>query len=410
MLHSYKARGLKPPKAEARSKLAVPSAFGFRHLDFPRHSSFLIRHSLAGHTLIEMIGVVAVLVILALALTPVVIRRMDRAAWSKEVTDMAAISNALVLQALRNYSIPSETGWAAAAAKWTERPVSQISTNNRRFARLFLYESGGWLASKVPYTQTTNGTGTNVPLKIRIVLVSTIAKALPYTNGAIDSANFNSVWNATNYTKPSFFSSWKGKGDDLVIQRINLDSMFHRLILINRDGTNSPAAFSINSTNVLSATNSVLGWSSFPPNSQSIWSSYYLDGTVVGLCANTVPGYRFVLNGDLSYVFDANLWRAQLAGGGTDNSAVAQTFANQAGTFLATANYSGSHQGADTQGVLSAFYTFMYAYSIWANKCPHFQYTGNSAQAVEFKILDVMGQQGNSGIIYTATGTGGLLK
>src|SRR6266571_3119670 len=50
-----------------------------------------------GYTLIEMIGVVAVLVILGLALAPVIIRRVDRAARTKEVNDMAAISNALVL-------------------------------------------------------------------------------------------------------------------------------------------------------------------------------------------------------------------------------------------------------------------------------------------------------------------------
>src|SRR6266568_3201747 len=62
-----------------------------------------------GHTLIEFIGVLAVLAILALALTPVVIRRMDSAAWTKEVNDMTAISNALVLQTLKNYSIPDAT-------------------------------------------------------------------------------------------------------------------------------------------------------------------------------------------------------------------------------------------------------------------------------------------------------------
>src|SRR5437870_4070540 len=108
----------------------------------------------AGHTLIELIGVAAVLVILGLALVPVVVRRIDRAAWTKEVNDTLAISNALVLQALRNYSIPdattnTATGWAAAVANWTSRPVSQIATNNRGFARLFLYESGGWLATNL---------------------------------------------------------------------------------------------------------------------------------------------------------------------------------------------------------------------------------------------------------------------
>src|SRR6266436_2349719 len=44
-----------------------------------------------GHTLIEFIGVAAVLAVLAAALVPVVIRRMDQAAWTKEVNNLGAI-------------------------------------------------------------------------------------------------------------------------------------------------------------------------------------------------------------------------------------------------------------------------------------------------------------------------------
>ncbi len=355
-----------------------------------------------GHTLIEFIGVLAVLAILALALTPVVIRRMDSAAWTKEVNDMTAISNALVLQILRSNSIPNETSWAASAANWAMRPVSQISTNNRRYARLFLYDSGGWMtnaSSGSGYTQTN--TGTIVPSNARLLLVSTIATALPSTNGPLSTANFNTIWDATLYSKPTFFSTWNGKGDDLVIQRLRLDPTFHRLILANRDASGA-AAFSINSTNPVNRLS--------VPNSGTGWSSYYLDGTVVGLWSNTVPTYRFVLTSDISFTFESGTWRAQLTGGGKDNSATAQSFANQATTFLATANYAGSHQGADTQGALSSFYTFMYAYTLWANKCPHFQYTGSQLQAIEFQILDAMGSGGNAGIINNATGSGGLLK
>jgi len=347
-----------------------------------------------------MIAVVAILLVLAAAITPVVIRRMDRAAWTKEVIDLGAISNALVLQTLKNYSIPDattnvSTGWAPAAAKWTIRPTSQISTNNRGYARLFLYESGGWIAGNVPFTQTAGGTGANVPSSTRIAIVSTIARALPYTNGAIGSANFSSVWNAAQYTKPSFFSSWTGKGDDLIIQRVNLDSLFHRLILVNRDPTPSPAAYSINSTNTQLLTN--------------LTSSYYLDGTVVGLCSYAVPIYRFALTSDISFTFESGSWHAQLTGGGKDNSATAQSFANQALTFIGTASTPGSHQGADTQGLVSGFYSFMYAYTVWADKCPHFAWTGNSVQAVDYLILDALAK--NNGIIDGAAGSqNGLIK
>src|SRR5258708_4837974 len=147
-----------------------------------------------GHTLIEMVAVVAILVILAAAITPVVIQRIDRAAWTKEVNDLGAISNALALQIVRNAAVPNQANWAATTADWIMRPVSQISTNNRGFARLFLYDAGGWMSGNAPYAQTTNGTGGTAPSSARIAIVSTIARALPYTNGPISTANFDSIW------------------------------------------------------------------------------------------------------------------------------------------------------------------------------------------------------------------------
>ena len=352
-----------------------------------------------GHTLIEMIAVVAVLAILALALTPVVIRRIDRAAWTKEVNDIGSISNALVLQALRNYSIPNETGWAAAAANWTARPVSQISTNNRGFARLFFYESSGWLASQAPYAQTANGTGTNAPLNARMAIVSTIARALPYSNGGINSANFSSIWNAANYTKPSFLSSWTGKGDDLVIQRINLDPLFRHLILTTRD-TSTAAGYSVNSSSVHSAV----------PNTPTGLDSYYLDGTAIGLWVGATLTNTFLLKGDTSFTFDQGMWRSGLSGGGKDNSTPATNFSYQAKLFINTDNVPGGQQGATAQSLLSAFYSFLYGYTIWANECPHFKSSASSpGQQTDYQLLDGLGA--NSAIIDAAAGKqNGLLK
>jgi len=51
----------------------------------------------------------------------------------------------------------------------------------------------------------------------------------------------------------------------------------------------------------------------------------------------------------------------------------------------------------------------MYAYTVWADKCPHFAYTGNSVQAVDFLILDALAK--NNGIIDGAAGSqNGLIK
>jgi hypothetical protein len=361
--------------------------------------------------LTELIGVLAILGILAGILIPTVVRRADRAAWIKEVNDMGAISNAMTLQILCDYSIPDPAGWAIPVANWTKRPVSQVSTNNRRFARLFFYDQGGWMTNTA-FTQTNIGTGAVVPLNARIAIVSTIAKALPYTNGPLSTANFNSIWNATQGTKPSFFSGWTGNPDDLIIQRITLDPLFHRLILSNRDknGTVTPA-FSINSTNTnpnarTNVTTAAAGW-----------SSYYLDGSTVCLWAGGTLTNRFVLTRDTSLTFEAGQWGGQPSGSGEDNSQTSQNFVNVAKAFISTAAIPGAHSGSDTQGALSAFYTFMYAYTLWANGCPHFQYTSSSIKnSLDWTILDSLGHNGvggaNGSIINGTTGTsgGGLLQ
>src|SRR5437899_5098012 len=72
------------------------SDFGFRNSDFRRR---------AGWTLIESIAVMAVLAILAALVAPSVIKRVDRAAWTKETADLNAIGDALTQSILRTKSV-----------------------------------------------------------------------------------------------------------------------------------------------------------------------------------------------------------------------------------------------------------------------------------------------------------------
>src|SRR5256885_14475239 len=87
----------------------------------------------AGRSLIEMIAVMAILVILAAAATPVVIRRIDQAARTREINDLDAIGKALTFQILRSNTIPGATTWATNAASWMGLPVSAINQNPRRY-------------------------------------------------------------------------------------------------------------------------------------------------------------------------------------------------------------------------------------------------------------------------------------
>jgi hypothetical protein len=355
-----------------------------------------------------LIGVAAVLVILGAAILPVVIRRMDQAARTKEAIDTTAISNAIILQVLRSNTIPNDSSWVSAAANWSSRPMSQIQTNDRSRSRLFFYDWGGWMSNASiggGFVQGPSGTTTSPSSYggARMVIVSSIARSYAASSGGLPTSDFNTIWNAQPYTLPAYLTG-QGRGEDCVIQRISLDSMFHHLILANRDPS-TIAAYSIKSTALSDAVTVA--------NNASGLNSYFLDGTSVGLWAGTngvatnMVG-RFILSRDTSLAFEAGTWANQLSGSGTDNSGTAQAFALTAATFVSTAAIPGQHQGADVQGTLSSFYSFMFAYSLWANKCPHFPYTGNNGQAsADWQILNTLGQNGSAGIINGATGSGG---
>jgi hypothetical protein len=359
-----------------------------------------------GFSLIEFIGVMAVVAVLATAMAPVFVKRIDRDVWNQEVRELNVISNALVMQILRSNNIPSETTWSALVTNWLTRPASLVSTNTRRNARLFLYDQGAWLNANVPWTQLPSTVLSPAPVGARIALVGSIGPSLPNNNGPITTANFNSIWNAAQGTVPSYLTGlgWAGTADDLVIQRVSIDQLFHHLILTTRDNP-SAARYSINTTASSTAV----------PTTAAGLDSYYLHGTTVGLWDSNGSGLTnsFLLTGDASFTFDGGMWQAQLTGGSKNNTSIATNFAAQAAIFVKTSFPPKAASGTSAQSLLSAFYGFMYGYTIWANECPHFQSpaSGQGVQQADYQFLNYLaGGTGNGGLIDATAGVNGLLS
>lgn len=333
--------------------------------------------SRAGLTLIEMIGVVAILAIVTAAVTPVAVRRMDIAARTKEYSDLTAISNALTTYIVRSNSVPGTNGtaWAAAVAGWLNQPVTNITTNPRRFQRLFMLDPTSTLL--LPYNQTGNN-GTSAPVNMRVMIVSSIAR----TN-VPPSINFSETWNWNNVlsptVKPASWSTFPGNGDDVCIQRINLSQMFYQLILVDRD-QNTPGG----------ATNAPFNINGYtPPTIISnlafggiIWNNYYLAGTAVGLWATNNYGTNalqttFILNQNSSFVFENGTWNSQIQGCPTCTNSQPPTSSGLASAYSSAAiNFfnsiwnsgagSGGGKGTAQTAVLSAFGDLMTDYTMWS--------------------------------------------
>jgi type II secretory pathway pseudopilin PulG len=361
---------------------------------------------LSAFSLTELIGVLAVITIIAAVIAPVAIRRIDLAAKVREGSDLAAISNALVLQILSTKEIPHETNWAQAVANWTRMPVSKITTTPRRYNRAFMLDTGGWLSTNLAYVQSTNGTSFPVA-NARLMLISTMAKALPTLSARPDTNSFNTIWNCAEGQVPSGFAwaAWGGRGEDLLIQRINLEPLFHRLVLLNRDPVNIPR-FTIDGTNgvVLLA------------GGANRWERFYLNGTRVGLCDSAgVPRRKFVLTRDEGFVFEGDTWSDYLSNEGS-NELLAAEFADLALRFMDIEWASSAHQGADQQGSVVAMFNFMLVYTLWANQCPHFPWhgiTGSGESVPEYQFLEQIEGGGTgvnaSGRLNEFTGANGLL-
>src|SRR5688572_30333194 len=108
-------------------------------------------------TLIEMIGVLAVVSLVAGLLTTASLRHLDRIASDQESALLQTLGDALQKSILRTRTVPSYTNWAAVVAAQAGLHIESVTRNFRNRARVLLMDSGGWLSTNLPYTQNSAG-------------------------------------------------------------------------------------------------------------------------------------------------------------------------------------------------------------------------------------------------------------
>lgn len=262
----------------------------------------------AGFSLIELLGALTILTILAMALAPVMVREYDRHARERETKSLEALASGLRSHILRTRTIPSHNEYVQAVSTEIGMQTSDVLLNHRRLPRVLLIDPAVTNVIPIPYTQNFRGLTNPIPLSLGMVLVSSVSAPLPsglVSGFASSSAAFNAIWSAAENTVPAGWS-WSGRGEDLRIIRINLGTLFVPLAL-NYDTITMGAAnrgrFTIDgsSTNTLPTTPTFI--------------SNYLISSVLGLhhhsgSTDTLQ-VQIVLQTPTSFTYQGSAWRGQ---------------------------------------------------------------------------------------------------
>ncbi len=339
-------------------------------------------------SLIELIGVLAVVAVLAGIALPSAIRILDRIAAEREVAVLSDLGDSFRSSILRSRQIRSPSDWVSVLATEAGMEPIAVTQNPRRVQRAYLYDKGGWLGSvSFPYYQTNNPPGlAAVPANARVMLVSSLGKPLPTTlnNTDMTGAHFSDLWNAAENSVPTTgpWVGWGGQPDDVKIQRVNLAPLFVNVVLSTYTGTNL-GLYRIDNSGFYSATNG------------AGVARYYLKGTVLQLYASAptvTQQHSEVLDHDTSFVYENGVWRSSILGG------TATALGNASGiveAFLkAPENINALHtNGAGIQQyiIVTNFIAYMSNYNLWEDQgFPSKNGMQTHLQAIQVQMMDAV--------------------
>lgn len=367
-----------------------------------------------GFTLIEMIAVLAIITILVAVATVNVIGQMKQAARKAEAQSMESMRDALRAYILRNKHIPAPADWPKAIAAELGVPLERVTKTRIGYPRFFCEDPQLDIGAptngtrKLPFVQ--GATGSVEPINPRLTLVSTLGTNLPAiaTN---QSTAFDDIWVTQSSSVPSGWSTWGASGEDLWIQRLDLRSLFRRVVFNNLDPDHqAPYSIQHGSTSLAdwdSTTDPSLpkpvveeyagvdrmpnfltmalvpppitpppsGPSGLVPPSSTVrvasgnrLEMWLLETTAIRLlfADESVQAQEF-LREDVSYVFENGRWSRYTNYGPRPPLSGFGLLAEQ---FRTAAIPTGNKFGANPQAVIEEVFTYLYTYGVWATGNP----------------------------------------
>lgn len=302
---------MKTTRRESYAKRRGPDA----HSAAPRASSFIPRpSSLAprppplvpfpsspAFSLLEMIGVLAVMAILAAAITPNVVRQLDRSRVRAERDSLHALGSQIESYVRDTGSLPAHGSatadprtWAITLASYSDLSAAQLTRNPRDVIRGYVADSTG----------------------NRAMLLSGMRNGLTVPSGTtINDTGFQQIWDTPDNQVPpasswAGWSAWTGYGDSIVIERINVLALRRTFtaILNNADALGTTVSY-----RVRDLSGALGGPATVAPATQASVSSLRR-GERVELYNNSggsgTPTYTWVVSDhDVSLTYDSGFWR-----------------------------------------------------------------------------------------------------
>lgn len=174
-------------------------------IDFPQLRS--TRKS--GFTLIEMIGVIAIMAILAAVVTPNALRMLDREATRAEVSTLHTLGEQVKLYLRETDIEPTSANWNTmlGTANYVALSPADLLVNRRQMTRIYVSN----------------------PASQRAMFLSSMRNGLALPPVNTISANFGTIWDTPQGSVPGGggWGSWNaGNIEYLVIERINLRPVY----------------------------------------------------------------------------------------------------------------------------------------------------------------------------------------
>jgi prepilin-type N-terminal cleavage/methylation domain-containing protein len=364
--------------------------------DKPRGASPFYQRSQKGFSLIEMIGVLTVLAILATVVISTTTTRLDITAGNLETTNLVNYASALQRTVLRNRYVPGTNDIAQVIATELGMDLKDVKVNARNNSRAFVFypnnstffcfytnqnliDAGHLVHGGQGWSQNIGGAfmlppgavygaGSNAPpSKPQIMIISSLGAALP-SQVLAGNIDFQALWTLNDGDSPAGitgFTSWSGKASDLKVQRLDLSPLFVHVILYNYNYPSaSQGKFSIDIDRPGGITNTV-------PNGRYGVDTWFIKGTTLGLFKTSgVLDANQMLVRDTSFAYVLDTWRSSVnLGEGIDP--VAATWGNAlwatAEAFMGSPANSLNVNSTTPSLVVTNMQRFMDSYVAWAN-------------------------------------------